>query len=249
MNEKEFEGRVAAVTGARRGIGAEIALALAERGATVALVGRTFEGSDALERVSAANGGRAKAFLCDVSSSGDVARTFAEIEKEFGKIDFLVNNAGIVRDGLVARMSDDDFDDVVRNNLRSVFLCTRAVARGMVRARFGRIVNIASVAALSPTAGQANYAASKAGVVAFTVSTARELASRGITVNAIAPGLVETDMTASLPEKLKAEYLSRIPAGRAGTPRDVANAAVFLLSDAASYVTGQTLAVDGGLHG
>ena len=153
MSEKEFEGRVAVVTGARRGIGAEIALALAERGAAVALVGRTFEGSDAADRAAAANGGRAKAFLCDVSSSEEVARTFAEIEKEFGRIDFLVNNAGIVRDALVARMTDDQFDDVVRNNLRSVFLCTRAVSRAMVKARFGRIVNVASVVALRPSAG------------------------------------------------------------------------------------------------
>jgi 3-oxoacyl-[acyl-carrier protein] reductase len=242
------QSRVAVVTGASRGIGRAIALRLAGAGHRVAV---NYQASaDAAAAVVAAierGGGTAAAIGADVGKPDEVARLMAEAEERLGPIEVLINNAGVVRDTLLLRMKEDDWDTVIDTDLRSVYLCTKAVLRGMVRARWGRIVNVSSVVGLQGNVGQANYAAAKAGVLGFTKSVAREIGSRSITVNAVAPGFIDTDITASLPDEIKSAYLAQIALGRLGTPEEVAEAVAFLASDAAGYITGQVLTVDGGM--
>ena len=242
----DLHGKVAVVTGASRGIGFEIAKTLASQGARVALIS-TREREELASQMSTETGSEVKSYACDVSDAEQVAGTFKAILEAFGQIDILVNNAGITRDGLVMRMKDADFDDVIRTNLRSAFLCTRAVARHMMGRRTGRIVNMASINGIRAQAGQANYAASKAGIIGLTKTNAVEFAARGIAVNAVAPGFIGTDMTAKLAPETLEKFKNAIPAQRIGQPKDVANAVAFLASDEASYITGQVLGVDGGL--
>lgn len=244
----DFTGRTAVVTGGSRGIGRAICLELARGGANVALC---FAGNEAAAEETRAAceaaGGRALAIRCDVTDSAQVKALMDGTVREFGGIDILVNNAGITRDGLLAMMKETDFDAVLDANLKGAFLCAKAVVRAMMRQRYGRIVNISSVVGLRGNAGQANYAASKAGLIGMTKSLAKELAPRGITVNAVAPGFISTDMTAALPEAAKAAILASIPAGRLGAAEEVARAAAFLAGGEAAYITGQVLAVDGGM--
>mgnify|MGYP004556018389 FL=1 len=242
----DLKGKVAVVTGASRGIGFEIARTLASLGARVALVS-TAEREELALQMAGETGSEVKSYACDVSDSEQVASTFKAILEAFGQIDILVNNAGITRDGLVMRMKDADFDDVIRTNLRSAFLCTRAVARHMMGRRTGRIVNMASINGIRAQAGQSNYAASKAGIIGLTKTNAMEFAARGITVNAVAPGFIGTDMTAKLSPEMLEKFKNSIPVQRIGQPKDVANAVAFLVSDEAAYITGQVLGVDGGL--
>ena len=243
-----LDGKTALVTGASRGIGRAVALALAAAGARVAI---TYAGNvKAAEEVKAAveaAGGTAILCQADVADSAAVEAMVAAVVKEFGTIDILVNNAGITRDTLLMRMKDEDFAKVLDTNLKGVFYCTKAVSKLMMKKRAGRIVNMASVIGLVGNAGQANYAAAKAGVIGFSKSVAKELASRGITVNVVAPGFIGTDMTADLPETVKEKALADIPLGKMGEPEDVANAVLFLASDQASYITGQVVNVDGGM--
>jgi len=245
----DLSHKVALVTGSARGIGRAIALKLAEAGADVA-VNDIASAAEALEDVVKeieSTGRRAMAVTADVSSSEDVARMVESVISKFSRVDILVNNAGVTRDGLVMRMSDEDWNTVLNVDLKSAFLCTRAVLRPMLKQRWGRIVSIASIVGIHGNAGQANYSAAKAGVIAFTRSVAKEVASRGITANAIAPGYIDTKMTQSLDDKQSQELLKRIPVGYAGTPRDVAEAVAFLASEEARYITGQVLGVDGGM--
>ena len=241
-------GRVAIVTGGGRGIGRAIAGRLAGEGANLAISYRSNEiaAEEAAQKVRAA-GVRCELFKGDVSSPEDVEALFTGVRDAFGRVDILVNNAGITRDNLVMRMNEGEFDDVLRTNLRGTYLCTRAALRPMIRARWGRIVNVSSVVGLVGNAGQANYAASKAGIIGFTKSVAREVAQRGITVNVVAPGYVETELTGGLPEKVKEQIREQIPAGRFGEPEEVAEVVAFLVAEEAGYVTGQTIAVDGGM--
>lgn len=243
-----LDGKTALVTGASRGIGRAIALRLAAEGARVAInyAGNVKAAEEVKAAIEAAGG---TAILCraDVADSAAVEAMVADVAKEFGALDILVNNAGITRDTLLMRMKDEDFAKVLDTNLKGVFYCTKAVSKLMMKKRSGRIVNMASVVGLVGNAGQTNYAAAKAGVIGFSKSAAKELASRGITVNAVAPGFIGTDMTADLPESVKEKALSDIPLGRAGQPEDVANAVLFLASDQASYITGQVVHVDGGM--
>ena len=243
-----LEGKVALVTGASRGIGRAIALKLAAEGAKVAVnYAGNVEGANEVKKAIEDAGGEAVVIGADVSKSDDAEKMVNEVAEKFGGIDILVNNAGITRDGLLARMKNEDFDAVIDTNLKGVFYTARAAAKIMMKARKGRIINMASVVGIIGNAGQANYSAAKAGVIGFTKTVAKELAGRGITVNAIAPGFIETDMTAVVPEKAKDAMLQSIPVKRAGKPEDVANAVLFLASDMSSYITGQVLNVDGGM--
>jgi 3-oxoacyl-[acyl-carrier protein] reductase len=243
-----FENQVAVVTGAGRGIGRAIALRLANERARVACVSRTeANAKKTAAEINARRADAAKYYAVDVADHAAVQRIGAQILQDFGKIDILVNNAGMTRDGLAMRMSVEDWDSVVNTNLRGAFSFTQAILRAMIKQRSGRIINISSVSGLMGNAGQTNYAASKAGLIGFTKSLARELASRNITVNAVAPGFVTTDMTAGLSDEIKKTLHAKIPLGKTGTPEDIANAVVFLASAEASYITGQTLCVDGGI--
>ncbi len=248
LEKMEVSGKVAIVTGASRGIGRAIAKKLAQDGVFVVL---NYNGSkDAAEDAKneiLAEGGNAVTYCCNVSDFAACETFFKEVIGAYGHIDILVNNAGITKDGLLMAMSCEDFNKVLDVNLGGTFNCIRSVARQMLKQRSGRIVNITSVVGLHGNAGQANYAASKAGVIGLTKSAAKELGSRGITVNAVAPGFIDTDMTAVLSEKVKEEAAATIPMGRFGTPENIADAVAFLASDRASYITGQVLSVDGGM--
>ena len=243
-----FAGKTAVVTGGSRGLGRAVCLELAAGGAKVVLC---YAGNEAAanETVAAceALGAKAVALHCDVADSAQVKALMDGALKTFGRIDILVNNAGITRDGLLMMMKESDFDDVISTNLKGTFLCMKAVARQMMKQRYGRIVNLSSVVGLRGNAGQVNYAASKAGVIGMTKSLAKELASRGVTVNAVAPGFMETDMTAAMPEAAKTATLAAIPMDRMGTAEDVAKTVAFLASEEAGYITGQVIAVDGGM--
>ena len=243
-----FSGKTAVVTGGSRGIGRAVCLELARGSANVVLCYAGNENA-ASETVAAceALGAKALAVQCSVADAEAVKALMDTALKAFGRIDILVNNAGITRDGLLMMMKEDDFDAVIDTNLKGTFLCMKAVARQMVKQRHGRIVNLSSVVGLHGNAGQVNYAASKAGVIGMTKSLAKELASRGVTVNAVAPGFIETDMTAAMPEAAKTATLAAIPMGRMGAPEDIARTVAFLASDEAAYITGQVIAVDGGM--
>jgi 3-oxoacyl-[acyl-carrier protein] reductase len=239
-----LDGRVALVTGGARGIGRAIAEALAALGAKVAVVDLDLEQAGA---TAAAVGGGAKGFQANVAQAADVEAMVEAVERDLGPIEVLVNNAGITRDNLLARLTEENWDLVLDVNLKGAYLMMKAVGRGMMKRRSGRIVNIASVVGLVGNKGQANYSASKAGLVGLTKSIAKELASRGVRVNAVAPGFIETDMTAALPPEAREALAAQIALGRLGTPADVAAAVAFLASDAASYITGQVIVVDGGM--
>lgn len=247
----ELEGQVAVVTGAGRGgrgIGRSIALALAREGASVAISDFVVENAHAVAaEVQSATGQRALAVEGNVAVWADVERLFDTVVKEFGRVDILVNNAGITRDNLLIRMSEEEWDAVVDSNLKGTFLCTKAASRLMLRQKRGRIVNIASVMGIVGNAGQANYSASKAGIIGLTKTTAKELGSRGITCNAVAPGFIQTAMTDALPQDLRDQMMKQVPLARLGTPDDVAGVVLFLCTNAAAYVTGQVISVDGGL--
>ncbi len=244
----DLQGRIALVTGASQGIGRACALELAKAGATVALAARNETKLAAVAAEIAAAGGQAAPFALDVSNEESIRNGAKAVLEKFGKVEILVNNAGITRDDLMMRMKRADWDDVIATNLTGAFLLTQALLRPMMKNRWGRIVNISSVVGRTGQEGQVNYAASKAGLIGFTRSLAREVASRGITANAVAPGYIETPMTAVLDEKLRAAMLATIPAGRAGTDADIAHAVAFLASEGASYITGHVLDVNGGMY-
>jgi len=242
-------GKSAIVTGASRGIGKDIALYLAKEGAKVAV---NYSGSkdkaDVVVAEIKAMGGEAFAIQASVDQADDVQNLISSTMEQFGSVDILVNNAGITRDNLLMRMKEHEWDDVINTNLKGVFLCTKAVTRQMMKQRAGRIINITSIVGVSGNAGQANYVAAKAGVIGLTKSTAKELASRNITVNSVAPGFISTDMTDALPEDIKSQMLSQIPLAKFGNPEDIAKAVAFLASDDANYITGQTIHVNGGMY-
>jgi len=243
-----FAGRVGIITGAGRGIGHAIAVRLASEGARVACVSRTeANAKKTTDEINSLRANAAKYYAVDVADHAAVQKIGAQILQDFGKIDILINNAGMTRDALAMRMSLEDWDSVINTNLRGAFSFTQAILRAMIKQRSGRIINISSVSGIMGNAGQTNYAASKAGLIGFTKSLARELASRNITVNAIAPGFITTDMTAGLSDEVKKALHAKIPLGKTGTPEDIANAVAFLASADAGYITGQTLCVDGGI--
>lgn len=244
----KLENQIALVTGGGRGIGRAICLELAAHGATVIVnYNRSEDAADEVAARIASMGGSAKSIRADVSDAGQVGDMFKAVVSEFGRLDILVNNAGATRDNVIMLMKPEDFDAVIDTNLRSCWLCCKTAARAMMRKRRGGIVNITSVVGIAGNGGQTNYAASKAGIIGLTKSLAKEVAVRGIRVNAVAPGFVETDMTADLSAELKASAIEAIPLGRMGAPEDIAKAVAFLASDEAAYITGQTLIVDGGM--
>jgi len=240
----DLTGKNALVTGSTRGIGRAIAQSLRDAGARVAIVGRDQARAEA---VAAEVGNGAQGFACDVSDLAQVNALVEAVEKAFGGIDILVNNAGLTRDNIMLRLKDDDWDAVIDANLRSAFATTRAAVRGMMKKRWGRIINIASVVGIIGNKGQSNYAASKAGLIGLTKSVAKEFASRGVLANVVAPGFIETDMTAAMTPEARATMSAQIPLERLGSPEDIANVVTFLASDRAAYITGQVLVVDGGL--
>ncbi len=240
----ELGGKVAVVTGGSRGIGLAIAQALAGAGAKVAVLAR--DGARAQEAAKGLGGG-AQGFACDVSDAAQAETTLGAVDKALGPVDILVNNAGITRDNLLFRIAEDDWDQVLDTNLKGAFLMTKLAARGMIKRRWGRVVNITSVVGLTGNKGQSNYAASKAGLIGFTKAVAKELASRNVLVNAVAPGYIDTEMTRGIAEDAKQALQAAIPLGRLGQGADVAAAVLFLASDLASYITGQVLVVDGGM--
>ena len=243
-----LDGKVALVTGASRGIGRAIALRLAKEGAAVAInYAGNATAAEEVRGLIEAEGGRAITIQANVADASAVEAMIQQVTEAFCTIDILVNNAGITKDGLLMRMKEEDWDAVINTNLKGIFHCTKAVTKLMMKKRSGRIVNMASVVGLMGNAGQANYAAAKAGVIGFSKSVARELASRGITVNMVAPGFINTDMTAVLPDKVKEAMVEDIPLGRMGEAENVADAVLFLVSDQASYITGQVVNVDGGM--
>jgi 3-oxoacyl-[acyl-carrier protein] reductase len=240
----DLSGRVALVTGSTRGIGRAIAQALTEGGARVAVVGRD---KARAEEAAKSLGSGARGFSCDVGDTASVATLVADVEKEFGQLDILVNNAGLTRDNLLMRLKDDDWDAVLDANLRGAFASIRAASRGMMKRRWGRIINIASIVGITGNKGQANYAASKAGLIGLTKSVAKELGSRNILCNAVAPGFIDTDMTASMTPEARAAMSATIPLERLGKPDDIAGMVAFLASNHANYITGQVFVVDGGM--
>lgn len=243
-----LDGKIAVVTGASRGIGKAIAVTLAKEGAVVIV---NYNGSaakaDEVVKEITDNGGQAEAIQCNVSEFDEAAKLMSAVIEKYGKIDILVNNAGITRDGLLMKMSEDDYDAVINTNLKGAFNCMKHVSRQMIKQRNGRIINISSVSGVLGNAGQANYCASKAGIIGLTKGVAREVATRGITVNAVAPGFIQTEMTDVLPDAVKEAAKEQIPMKNFGTTEDIANAVAFLASEKARYITGQVLSVDGGM--
>jgi 3-oxoacyl-[acyl-carrier protein] reductase len=243
-----LNGQVAVITGASRGIGRAVALKLSSAGAAVVVTATTVEGAQKTADEITAAGGKALALKVDVSVASEVETLFKEAVAAFGRLDILVNNAGITKDGLLLRMKESDWDAVMDVNLKGAFNCTREAAKVMSKARYGRIVNVSSVVGEMGNPGQANYCASKAGMIGLTKSVAKELARRNVTVNAVAPGFIETDMTQELSEKAKESLMEQIPMGRLGSGDDIASAVLFLVSDAAAYITGHVLSVNGGMY-
>ena len=242
----DLNGKIAIVTGASQGIGETIAVEMAKSGANVFCIARNKDALDSTINKIISNGDKASAYSCDISDNEQFNNIVTDIFKEYGSIDILVNNAGITNDTLLMRMSDDQWDSVLNINLKGSFTCTRSVIKYMMKKKSGRIINITSIVGLTGNAGQANYAASKAGLIGMTKSIAKEVASRGITANCIAPGWIETAMTEQLSDDVKNKFLSQIPTGKIGYPKDIANTVIFLASKEAEYITGQTITVDGG---
>nr|WP_314263822.1 3-oxoacyl-ACP reductase FabG [uncultured Moellerella sp.] len=240
-----FDGKIALVTGASRGIGRAIAELLSERGATVIGTATSEKGAEA---ISAYLGDKGKGFALDVTKQASIEQTLNQIREEFGEIDILVNNAGITRDNLLMRMKEDEWQDIIDTNLSSVYRLSKSVLRPMMKKRQGRIISIASVVGVMGNAGQTNYSAAKAGLIGFSKSLAREIASRGITVNVVAPGFIETDMTRALTDEQRAGILSQVPADRLGNAKEIASAVAYLASEEAAYITGETLHVNGGMY-
>ena len=243
-----LDGKIVLVTGATRGIGKAIALTLGSSGATVIGTATSDEGADNISKVLFDNKISGKGIVLDVKDNDQISSLGEGIKKDFGSIDILVNNAGITRDNILLRMKEDEWEDIINTNLSSIYKMSKSVLRGMIKQRSGRIISITSVVGAMGNAGQSNYAAAKAGIIGFTKSLAREVGVRGITVNAIAPGFIETDMTSSLPDNQKEALASQVPMGRLGTADEIAQAVLFLASDGGSYITGQTLHVNGGMY-
>ena len=243
-----LDGKLVLVTGASRGIGKAIALTLGRAGATVIGTATTESGSDNISKIFADNKVSGKGIKLNVTDNEQIASLIKSVNEDFGSIDILINNAGITRDNILLRMKEDEWEDIINTNLSSIYKMSKSVLRGMIKKRSGRIISITSVVGAMVNAGQSNYAAAKAGMIGFTKSLAREVGVRGITVNAVAPGFIETDMTSNLPDEQKEALASQIPMGRLGTPDEVANAVLFLAGDSGSYITGQTLHVNGGMY-
>ena len=242
----DLNDKIAIVTGASQGIGKKIAIKLSERGAFVCCISRNKKAIDSVSNSIIKSGGQSSSYACDISDSDDFKNIAEKIVKKHNKIDILINNAGVTKDALLMRMSNQQWDQVIDTNLKGAFTCIKSVVRYMMKNKYGRIINITSIVGLTGNAGQANYAASKAGLIGMTKSIAKEVASRGITANCIAPGWIKTSMTDTLNEEVKNQFLSQIPVGRIGSASDIANTVIFLASEEAGYLTGQTITVDGG---